>query len=90
MPVKVKVLFFARLREELGVKEVFVELNRDDPTLRDVLDEVSLRIPKASFLTRLLGEKRVYVMLNGEYVKSLDRRVRDGDELAIFPPTSGG
>lgn len=77
MNVSVKV--FAHLRERLGFSEQALELP-DGATVGDAW-------------TRLTGEtsvpRHVLCAVNLEYV-AVDTRLDDGDELAFFPPVTGG
>lgn len=75
----IRVRFFASLREQMGYSEKSVPAEG----LRTVSD----------VLERLDGAKtlgpRVLYAVNMEYAK-LDTPVHDGDEVAFFPPVTGG
>ena len=74
----VKVRFFASLRERYGVSE------------REI--EIEAPIPVSEAWKRIVTEPvpaRVLAAVNHEYV-ALDGLVRAGDELAFFPPVTGG
>ncbi len=88
--VRVKVRFFASLRERLGVKEVYVEVRGKNPTVKDVLENLEVKTAGTIKLTELLGQRKVLIMLNGEYINDLNCMVENEDELALFPPVSGG
>jgi len=71
------------LRETLGRSEEAREVP-DETTAGELFDLIAGETP------RLAGLKRsVMLMVNQEYV-SADHRLRDGDELALIPPVSGG
>ncbi len=78
--MKIKINYFASLREEVGRAEDAINSN-----------EISLTAEKVWLLAT--GQKclpdKVLVALNQEYV-DLDTVVVDGDEVAFFPPVTGG
>ena len=88
---KVTVKLFANLREYTG--KATIEISATD--LREVID---LLIKKHEGLGELIlnnGEIHpfIHVMVNGTSVKDkdgLDTVLYDGDEIALFPPVSGG
>lgn len=80
--MRVRVLYFARLRETLGIREEVVELP-DGAEVRALLEAVK------SHHEALRGFKELLVAVNGEYA-SVDRRLREGDVVALLPPVSGG
>ena len=82
-----KLLYFAWLRARIGHAEE--ELPRP-PEVRDVaslLDWLQARGPRHAEALRDLSVIRVAV--NHEYV-ALDHPIRDGDEVGLFPPVTGG
>ena len=74
-----RVKYFAGLREQLGRSEELLEAG-DLHTVRDVWDRVSdgSRWPE-----------NLLAAVNLDYV-SPDQQVKDGDEIAFFPPVTGG
>ena len=74
----INVRFFASLRERIGHATVTVEAD-DIATARDVWKAVSGESP----------DEEMLVAINKEYA-GLDRPVADGDEVAFFPPVTGG
>lgn len=81
--IAARVLFFAQLRDRVGADELVVRLPTGS-TGRDLVRWVSRHHPKAE---GLLGVSRLAV--HCEYVP-LDTPLRDGDEVAVIPPVSGG
>ena len=75
----ITVRFFASLREQIGVGERRIDATRVG-NVTDVWSAVAGGQPLA---------ETVLVAINQEYAKS-DARVRDGDEVAFFPPVTGG
>ena len=81
--MKVSVLYFAQARDALGRARDSVEVPRG-ATASQLLDEVSRGNPA---LASLRGSIRVSV--NSEVVPP-DRRLEEGDEVAVLPPVAGG
>ncbi len=81
--MRVRLLLFAGLREAVGSKEHLLEVP-DGAPLGDVLARAEARLPA---LARWRG--RLVVSLN-EARRPLETIVRDGDEIALLPPVSGG
>lgn len=81
--MKARVRFFARLSELAGTRETEVELG-ESLTARDAYQALCGRYPAIAGLDHIL----MYAV-NGEYV-SHSHPLRDGDELALIPPVSGG
>jgi molybdopterin synthase sulfur carrier subunit len=81
----ITVRFFARLREELGTDELTVEA-KPRLTAGDVLADLASR---GGAWKQLQGEQPVMVAINQAMAKP-DSAVQAGDELAFFPPVTGG
>jgi len=86
---------FADLADVAGEREVTVTLDTD-ATVDDALDALLSNRP--DLRKRVLDESgavadHVNVLVNGTIVSTtdgIDKTVEDGDELALFPPVSGG
>lgn len=84
--MKVKLLYFGRPRENLKLSEENAEFPASAATVADLLGWLRRRGPDwAAELT----ESRVRCSVNQE-LASLSAPLRDGDEVAIFSPISGG
>lgn len=82
----VQLLYFASLREALGVGDEQVEL---PDNINDVAALTHwLQARNAAWHTAL-GDQRLHVAVNQAIVKP-GHPVRDGDEVAWFPPVTGG
>ncbi len=91
----VKLKLFANLREAAGesvvmlngntVMDVLSNLTGSYPALQELIFDMSTDGPK------LRGY--INVFLNGDNIKHMDDLstiLKDGDELGVFPPVSGG
>jgi molybdopterin synthase sulfur carrier subunit len=78
--MKIKINYFASLREAVGQSEMLIES-----------DEISLTAEKVWTLStgKVCLPDKVLVAINQEYV-ALDAKAVDGDEVAFFPPVTGG
>lgn len=84
-PRRAQVCFFAAAREAAGEAEAWLELPDADASTHAVVESVATQYPQ---LERLLP--RCALALNGEYVEGADTRIKEGDEVALLPPMSGG
>jgi molybdopterin synthase catalytic subunit len=83
-PVRVRLLFFGAAREAAGADELLFEVSAP-ATVATALEAVLERHPALRRFGRSL-----LVAVNQEYAREPDARLKDGDELALFPPVSGG
>ncbi len=77
--MSIKVRYFASLKERVGHSE----------TELDILAPLSARTVWQRLNPDLPLAETLLAAVNMEYV-SLDSEVNDGDELAFFPPVTGG
>ena len=80
----IKIRFFASLREHLDTASLNFEVN-DEKTVADIKQQLVSRGEKWQFLSERDVLCAVNQTLTGE-----DAIVNDGDELAFFPPVTGG
>lgn len=85
--MKVKVLFFAGLRESLGTAAIDVELASDAATLGALRAHLRSRGPAYE---SALGEKRALRMAVNQQMAQPSAALKSGDEVAFFPPVTGG
>ncbi|MEO7969675.1 MAG: molybdopterin converting factor subunit 1 [bacterium] len=78
----VTVLFFGAARDIVGQQELQLELRAT--TAGASLEELLEKFPEL----RRFGRSLLFAV-NQEYAQP-DREINDGDELALFPPVSGG
>ena len=81
--MKVMVRYFASMRDATGVKEEEIELP-DGGTIEALIKEAKKR---HSMLK--LQNRAIIVSVNGEFGEA-SRHLESTDEVAMFPPVSGG
>ncbi len=80
----IRVKLFAMLKERAGRAELNIPF--EGGSVGDLIKQVNTACPG---LAELLGPGRVMISVNQEFVKP-ETQVRDGDEVALMPPFSGG
>lgn len=83
----IKVLFFARLREQLNTEMLEFEAS---PELPDIAAILKLLEQRGAEWAEVLGDDQMVLMALNQEVADADTRVKDGDEVAFFPPVTGG
>ena len=82
-----KILYFASLAETLGVRSEKLALPDD---CRKVTDLVALLQTRGgAFDSSFDGSTRILVAINQE-MSELAAEINDSDEIAFFPPVTGG
>ena len=82
----ITVLFFASLREELNTSRITVSHSNDINNLADVLNIILTNNP--SWASALSDEKLICAV--NHKVSAMTSPVTDGDEVAFYPPVTGG
>ena len=80
---QVKTLFFATLRDRVGVKSIEMQI----PPQSNIADFKALLIEKYPMLDTLM--KHTLVSINQEYAFD-ETIIPESAEIALFPPVSGG
>jgi molybdopterin synthase sulfur carrier subunit len=91
--MKVKFKLFANFREAARGKEVELEIKGD--TVDDAIKGLLARYPAMTPMTLQDGKVKPYVnvLLNAKKIDSateLASKIKNNDEIALFPPVSGG
>lgn len=82
--MKLNIVFFGSLRETLNVDNVAFELTHGK-TLKDLKAELIKSNPR----WQALSEPSILSAINHEMADAT-ATVNDGDEIAFFPPVTGG
>lgn len=82
-----KLLYFAWVRQKIGTAEEEVTPPADVTDVAGLLGWLKERGP--GYAEALEDSRVVKVAVNQEYVRS-DHLLKPGDEVAIFPPVTGG
>ncbi len=82
-----KLLYFAHLRSKIGTAEELLDLPAGVADVAALIEWLKGRGPK--FADALANPKALRVAVNQTYV-GWQHPVKAGDEVAIFPPVTGG
>ena len=82
-----KLLYFAWLKTKIGISEEEIAPPDDVRTVADLIIWLKGRGP--AYAEALANDAVVKVAVNQEYARR-DQPVRSGDEVALFPPVTGG
>lgn len=85
--MKIRLLYFARLRELFGTGGETVELPGGVRTLADLIAWLSAR---GGVWAEQLAPGRAYRMAVNQDMAGPEAALADNDEVAIFPPVTGG
>jgi len=83
----IKVLYFARLREQLGADAEELEAL---PELTDMSRLTHHLRQRGGVWAEVFGERETVLMAVNQEVANGDTPIKDGDEIAYFPPVTGG
>jgi len=81
--VEINILLFATIKDIVGTNKITLKVE-DGATLHDVKQAMSGKFPDAE-----ANIKASLASINREYAFDSDE-IREGDEVAFFPPVSGG
>jgi sulfur-carrier protein len=81
----IHVIFLAQLREQLGVSAIDIPAGQIK-TLSELKKNLLLQNPAWE---PMLSNIKILTAVNHSYVKG-DQALMDGDEVAFFPPVTGG
>ena len=77
--MKIKVIYLARLSEDMGKKEEYIELSKNNSSIEEIY--LVLGLDKLDY--------KIYSAKNYSHSKFEDN-IKDGDEIAFFPTITGG
>ncbi|WP_299795663.1 molybdopterin synthase sulfur carrier subunit [uncultured Shewanella sp.] len=82
----INVLFFAQVRELLGESALQVEATDELSSAETLRASLAAKDEKWG---RVLASDKLLVAVN-QTISSWDTPIQDGDEVAFFPPVTGG
>lgn len=85
--MKIKVFYFARLKESLKYSTEDLALEEDNWTILKLKAFLAKRGDVWGLM--LMGKLKVRAAINHELVHD-EAAINDGDEVAFFPPVTGG
>ncbi|HZM33324.1 MAG TPA: molybdopterin converting factor subunit 1 [Burkholderiales bacterium] len=85
--MKVKVLFFAGLREQLGTSAEEIELPTGVTTVAALRSHL---LQRGEAWKSALGESKLVRSAVNQDMVAPTARIKAGDEVAFFPPVTGG
>ena len=86
--MKINILFFAGIREMFGIHEKCIEI-KESETSPEKLLKFLIEKEQGAWVELLNSKDSIRVAINQE-VSDWDAVLTDGDELAFFPPITGG
>lgn len=81
--MKVRVQFYAQLRDLVGMRELDVDVAEGSP-IRDLLEQVYTQQPKLR-----LHDKSILIGVGVDFVDR-NYKLSPGDDISIMPPVQGG
>lgn len=81
----INIVFFAKYREMAGVPSLCVE-PAGRTTVREVIEALKASHPT---LETLFADQKLHIAVN-QRLATMANPVVDGDEVAFFPPVTGG
>ena len=85
--MRLRLLYFASLREQLGCGEEYADLPPEVRTVRDVRNWLAAR---GGAWAEALAPGRLVRTAQNQCLVTEDAMLEDGAELALFPPVTGG
>ena len=82
-----KILYFSWVREKIGIEEQNIKLKKN---IHNVSDLISfLKNSSEKHYKAFSDLNSINVAINKNH-SSLESKIQDGDEIAFFPPITGG
>ena len=82
-----KILYFAKIKEIIGKSEDSITI-KEQTTVKDIVEK--LKIINESYKLAFQDLKNIKCSVNCNYIDSFQTKVTNNDEIAFFPPVTGG
>lgn len=82
-----KILYFAKIKEIIGKSEDSIDID-EQTTVIDIIEK--LKLIDESYKLAFKDLKSIKCSINCDYINSLETKVTNKDEIAFFPPVTGG
>ena len=83
----IRILYFAQFRERLKCESEEFQTETESLTVKSLMQQLAERgMPWADVFNR---KQRILVAINQE-LSNLEADIKDNDEVAFFPPVTGG
>lgn len=87
----VKVLFFASIRDQIGLSQITVDVGGQNISAINLLEKILKynQLFSADKIDSILKLPNLRCAIN-QTMSGLTSEVKEGDEVAFFPPVTGG
>tara|TARA_B100000073_G_C23419514_1_gene446614 strand:- start:348 stop:599 length:252 start_codon:yes stop_codon:yes gene_type:complete len=82
-----KILYFAKIKEIIGKSEDSIDIDKQT-TVIDIIEK--LKLIDESYKLAFKDLKSIKCSVNCDYINSFETKVTNKDEIAFFPPVTGG
>ena len=82
-----KILYFAKIKEVIGKSEDSITI-KEQTTVKDIVEK--LKSINESYKLAFQDIKNIKCSVNCNYINSFQTKVTNKDEIAFFPPVTGG
>ena len=82
-----KILYFAKIKDIIGKNEDSINIDKQT-TVEDIVEK--LKLIDESYKLAFKDLKNIKCSVNCNYINSFQTKVTNKDELAFFPPVTGG
>ena len=82
-----KILYFAKIKEVIGKSEDSITI-KEQTTVKDLVEK--LKLINESYKLAFQDIKNIKCSVNCNYINSFQTKVKNNDEIAFFPPVTGG
>ena len=82
-----KIFYFANIKEIIGKNEDSIKID-EQTTVEDIVEK--LKLIDESYKLAFKDLKNIKCSVNCNYINSFQTKVTNNDEIAFFPPVTGG